>query len=68
MKVSANRKFYRDTITIEHTSDDLTVDEVVEMLLRPLLLALGYSPVSIEKALGPVNYDAIMITEDDDER
>ena len=44
------------TISISHPFDDLTADDVVELLVRPALLAFGYAETSVEAAL---RHDAV---------
>jgi hypothetical protein len=39
-------------------ADDLNVQEVVEMLFRPAMQALGYADTSLAKIIGDVDYDA----------
>lgn len=38
----------RVTVSVAAPTDDLTIDEVWENLLRPALIAYGYAPESID--------------------
>lgn len=59
MKLVIDRPKYKDCITVEHKSDDLSVDEIVERLVRPALLGLGFHADSIVDVIGEVDYEAI---------
>jgi len=45
-------KHYDTTITIEQPRDDLDIYEVVEEMVRPMLLAMGFHQDSINSAIG----------------
>ena len=40
-------KHYDQEITIENEHDDLSIDNIMQDLIRPLLLAAGFQPKSI---------------------
>lgn len=66
MKITLATKFYQQSVTVEHASDDLTIDEVIEILVRPALLAMGYGAEGIEEVIGEINYEACSLPVDDE--
>jgi len=48
------------SVTVEHTTDGMTVSEVVENLFRPVMLGMGYASESIDKVIGECDYDSII--------
>lgn len=43
------------TFTIEHTEDCMNIHELIESTIRPLLLAAGYQPGTLDDVFGPGN-------------
>jgi len=41
-------------VSIEHPKEDFTLNEMLRDVIKPLLLAVQYSPPSIEKAIPEV--------------
>ena len=52
MKITLEQPSYARQVTIEVGSDDLTISEVWEDLIKPALLALGYHPKNIDELVG----------------
>lgn len=50
---------YGSTISVEVGSDDLTLGQIVENLIRPVLMGAGFSLRSTERVLGPIDEDAL---------
>lgn len=46
---------YGQKVTMEIEDDDASVSAVIEKLVRPAILALGYAPESIESSIGTVD-------------
>ena len=42
------------TISIDHPKDDHTIDDAIELLIIPALIAWGFSETAIERALNSV--------------
>lgn len=57
MKITLSTPTYKTIYSVEVKSDDLDIEQVKEQLLRPVLLAAGYQPDSIEEILGPPDFD-----------
>jgi hypothetical protein len=51
-------------VSVEHTTDGMTVSQVVENLFRPAMLGMGYQEGSLNKTIGFQNDDSL-ITEYD---
>lgn len=43
---------YDKTVTIEEKADDLDIYDVIEQIVRPMLLAIGYQKENVEEVLG----------------
>ena len=52
MKLTLEQPSYARQVTIEVGSDDLTIDEVWEDLIKPALLALSYHPNTVDGLVG----------------
>ena len=52
MKIILEQPSYARQVTIEVGSDDLTIGEVWEDLIKPALLALGYHPKTVDELVG----------------
>ena len=52
MKLTLEQPSYARSVTIEVGSDDLTISEVWEDLIKPALLALGYHPKNVDELVG----------------
>lgn len=52
MKITIERPFYKQKISLEIEGDDLPVSKIVEDLIEPAFLALGFSQCAIDRALG----------------
>lgn len=44
-------RWMHSTVSIDHPKDEHTIDEVIELLVIPALVAWGFSEASIDKAL-----------------
>ena len=47
------------TSSIEVDGDDLKLGQIVERLVRPILMAAGFSEETIKEHLGDVDYDSV---------
>ena len=44
-------RWMHSTVSIDHPKDEQTIDEVIELLVIPALVAWGFHEASIDKAL-----------------
>ncbi len=51
-KKSGNVEHDQPTVTVEVDDDDLTVTQVMEMMILPALQGMGFYPESIKKYFG----------------
>lgn len=49
MKITLEQPEYKTKITIDVEQEDLTVEEVIDELFVPAMIAMGYQPKSIKK-------------------
>jgi len=52
MKLTLEQPSYARSVTIEVGSDDLTISEVWEDLIKPALLAMSYHPKNVDELVG----------------
>lgn len=52
MRIIVIRPKYKDEVSITVDDDDLTVDQFVNDLVRPTMLALGYQPGNLDELFG----------------
>jgi len=59
MKLTLEQPSYARQVTIEVGSDDLTISEVWEDLIKPALLAMSYHPNTVAGLVGEGSEEAV---------
>ena len=58
-KTTATIKTKYSEVTVQVNKDDLSIDEMIEQIIRPLLRGTGYGDSTINKYFGEIDENAL---------